>query len=121
MKSFQSIYGRATPPIVTQPANFTDLTVEEFASMFHTAALGVRTGEELVRFEAERVKNSGFRFQAFNVESPYLELADDILEGTHQLMVPIGYPIGGQTLKKRLCDKDYVVKHRSDQCCVTIN
>jgi deoxyribose-phosphate aldolase len=36
-------------------------------------------------------------------------------------MVPIGYPIGGQTLKKRLCDMDYVVKHRSDQCCVTIN
>ena len=83
MKSFQSIYGRATPPIVTQPANFTDLTVEEFASMFHTAALGVRTGEELVRFEAERVKNSGFRFQAFNVESPYLELADDKIGRAH--------------------------------------
>ena len=121
MKSFESKYGRALPPVVSRPRHFLDLSVEQFASMFHTAALGVRTGRELLEFEANRVKNSGFHFQAFNVESPYLELADEILEGTHQLMVPIGYPIGAQTLKKRMADMDYIVKHRADQCCVPID
>ena len=121
MRTFESRYGRALPPIVSRPKNFMDLTVEQFASMFHTAALGVRTGKELVKFEAERVRNSGYRFQAFNLESPYLEMADDILEGTHQLMVPIGYPIGGQTLKKKMTDLEYIVKHRADQCCITID
>lgn len=121
MKSFKSKYNRAMPAVIEKPKDMMDLTVEEFASMFHTAAIGMYTGKELVKFEAERVRDSGYHFQAFNIESPYLEFAQDILGDTIQYMVPIAYPVGGQTLRKRLSDMEYIVKHQADQCCVSIN
>ncbi len=121
MRSLESKYGRATPPVVPHPDNMFELSVEQFASMFHTAALGVRTDRELVKFECDRVLNSGYTFQAFNIESTYIDYAGELLGDGLQLMVPISYPVGGQTLLKRMKDMEYTVAHRADQCCVTIN
>lgn len=108
-------------PHIDPPKDLLDLTVGQFASMFHTAALGVGCSEAMVRFKTQMVMDSGYRFKAFNIESPYLGLARNILGDSHVLLVPISYPIGGQTIEKRLLDIGYAADHDADQCCVSLN
>lgn len=121
MRDFTSRYGRVLPPSVPVQTDMFDMSVEQFASLFHVAALGIKTDEALLQFEADRILKSGYQFQAFNVESAFLDRSAKLFGTAIQLMVPIGYPVGGMTLEKRAADMQYIVAHRADQCCVSIN
>jgi len=95
--------------------------VYNFASMFHWGVLGIDKTHEDLRLGVEKVKESGFKIQAFNTEMTLAKEAKQMFGSQQRIHIPISYPSGNMTLNKKLIDLEYAIKIGSDESCVVLN
>jgi deoxyribose-phosphate aldolase len=96
--------------------------VKDFARLFHYGVLGIEKTTRDVRETLEKVLASGFQFKAWNTEMNLAQYSKDILQGRMRLHVPISYPMGNMTLKKKMKDLEYCVEVlQTDEDCVCLN
>ena len=95
--------------------------VRDFAAYFHYGTLGIDKTTRDLRVDVERVQDSGFVIKAFNVEMVLAALAKELLQGTQRIHVPISYPLGNMTLRKKQVDLDYCRGIGIDESCVCLN
>lgn len=95
--------------------------VYNFASMFHWGVLGIEKTHEDLKLGVEKVKESGFKIQAFNTEMTLAKEAKQMFGSQQRIHIPISYPMGNMTLKKKLIDLEYAIKIGSDESCIVLN
>lgn len=95
--------------------------VKDFAAFFHYGTLGIdKTTQDLHR-DINKVLDSGFIFKAYNVEMTLAALAKDLLNEKMRIHIPISYPLGNMTLRKKQFDLEYCQKIGIDESCVCLN
>lgn len=95
--------------------------VRDFAAYFHYGTLGIDKTTQDLRVDIKRVQDSGFVIKAFNIEMVLATLTKELLHGTQRIHVPISYPLGNMTLRKKQIDLDYCRKIGIDESCVCLN
>ncbi len=95
--------------------------VKDFASLFHYGTLGIAKTTHDLRRDIQKVLDSGFNFKAYNVEMTLAPLTKELLDGKMRLHVPIAYPMGNFTLRKKQADLEYCVRIGVDESCVCLN
>ncbi len=95
--------------------------VRDFASLFHYGTLGIAKTTRDLRADLDRVLASGYTFKAYNVEMIHAGLTREILAGRMRLHVPISYPLGNFTLRKKQIDLAYCAGAGVDESCVCLN
>lgn len=102
-------------------SNNLERDVYNFASMFHWGVLGIEKTYEDLRRGVEKVIESGFKIQAFNTEMTLAKVAKQMLGGKQRIHIPISYPLGNMTIKKKLIDLEYAARIGSDESCIVLN
>lgn len=91
------------------------------ASLFHFGKLGVTSTLKEVRKNAELICKKGYILKAFDIEMTQASLAVELLGDRLNIHVPISYPMGNMTTKKKLFDLEYIAKIGVDENCVCLN
>jgi len=93
---------------------------EALARKIKTGIQGTEIGEDDVRQDIERAKK--YPFAAYAVDTPYLALAKELLDGTGILLTaPVSYPLGGMTLKTRLDQIAFAIRVGADEINPSLN
>jgi deoxyribose-phosphate aldolase len=95
--------------------------VRDFASLFHYGTLGIAKTTEDLRRDMQKALDSGFSFKAYNVEMTLAPLTRELLDGRMRLHVPIAYPLGNFTLRKKQADLDCCLAIGVDESCVCLH
>jgi len=91
------------------------------ASFFHYGKLGITLTLEEARKDAELIRKKGYILRAFDTEMTYAPLAIDLLGDRMNIHVPISYPMGNITTRKKLLDLEYIAALGVDENCVCLN
>jgi deoxyribose-phosphate aldolase len=93
---------------------------QALARTIKTGIQGTDVTEDDVRRDIERAKQ--YPFVAYAVDTPYLELAKDLFQGTGVLLTaPVSYPLGGMTLETRLDQIAFAIKVGADEINPSLN
>jgi len=95
--------------------------VKDFAALFHYGTLGIDKTTRHLRQDIARVLESGFTFKAYNVEMTLAVLTKELLNGRMRIHIPISYPLGNMTTRKKQLDLVYCQKIGIDESCVCLN
>jgi deoxyribose-phosphate aldolase len=90
------------------------------ARRIKTGIQGTEITEDDVRQDVERAKK--YPFAAYAVDTPYLVLAKELLDGTGILLTaPVSYSLGGMTLETRLEQIAFAIRVRADEINPSLN
>jgi len=93
---------------------------DELTRLIKTGILGTDVTEGDVRNDIATAR--GYPFSAYAVDLSYLELAKELLEGTHMLLTAaVSYPLGGMTLETKLNQISYALRVRAEEINATLN
>ncbi|MEA1964848.1 MAG: deoxyribose-phosphate aldolase [Candidatus Aerophobetes bacterium] len=93
---------------------------EELARKIKTGILEADVTEDAVRKFIKKAKE--YPFRAIAVDSPYFEVAKELLQGTGiWLTAPVSYPLGGMTTETKICQIKYAIDKEADEINVSMN
>ena len=92
-----------------------------FMARCHFGTQGIAKTPQDAVATAQRLLDSGFKALAFDSEMTLIPYVREMLKGHTPLHVPVGYPMGRNTLKKKLDDLGRLLELGVEDTCVCLD